>query len=340
MLSRVALTLVCGLALASPSLADGTSPLFAQTASGSNPSARAPLGNGICTPFFVNPGDSEPEFSPDGTKVAFTRRLPTGPSVMVWNRKTRVLRRIAEGQEPSWSPDCESLVFSRTIDVPDSGVGTCLPTQDDLFVVRLHGNVAPTAITNTIDVSEGSPSWSPGRRITYAFGGGIALVSPDGSQRRVIVSAAGAGSVYFASPSWSLSRKKLVYAAGWDLFVFTYDGQKPHQLTHGVQERSYMQPAWSANGRLIAFTQVEGFAYSVQLMRNNGSSAHPITDGLEPSWSPDGRSILIVEERITKDSSGAGFTNDCLYLHRVDRQGTPSQAGKLLLPQDKQPAGC
>jgi Tol biopolymer transport system component len=197
-----------------------------------------------------------------------------------------------------------------------------------------------------VDVSESSPSWSPGRRITYAFnggqpiGGGIALVRRDGSERRVVVSAAGTSYVSFASPSWSASRKKLIYAAGWDLFVFTYDGQEPQQLTHGVQERSYMQPAWSADGRLIAFTQVEGFAYSVQLMRSNGSSAHPITNGLEPSWSPARRSILIVEERITKDSSGAEFTHDCLYLHRVDREGAPSGAGELLLPQEKQPAGC
>jgi Tol biopolymer transport system component len=172
------------------------------------------------------------------------------------------------------------------------------------------------------------------------FGGGIALVRPDGSQRRIIVSAAGAGSACCASPSWSRSRKKLLYAAGWDLFVFAYDGQGPHQLTNGVQRRFYMQPAWSANGRLIASTQVEGFAYSIQVMRSNGSRAHPITNGLEPNWSPDGTSILIVEERITKDSSGAAFTNDCLSLHRVGRQGVPSQAGELLLPPESQPAGC
>jgi Tol biopolymer transport system component len=213
--------------------------------------------------------------------------------------------------------------------------------------VRLGDSPAPIALTDTANVSESSPSWSPGRRITYAFAGpqlvgtGIALVKPDGSGRRVVVSAAEDDSSYvtFANPSWSTSRTRLIYAANWDLFV-ARNGQERSQLTHRTEVRSYLEPTWSPDGRLIAFTQWEDGIGRVYVMRSDGSRRHFIVAGREPAWTRDGASILVVEQRATNNSDGSQSTSNCLILHQVNRRGIPFSTTRALLPAKNQPAGC
>jgi Tol biopolymer transport system component len=71
-------------------------------------------------------GDQNPAWSPDAQWVAFDRCVYTGPSVgegerpqrldiwMVQTNGLRLHRVLANGGEPSWSPDGHWIVFSRT----------------------------------------------------------------------------------------------------------------------------------------------------------------------------------------------------------------------------------
>jgi TolB protein len=75
------------------------------------------------------------------------------------------------------------------------------------------------------------------------------------------------------------------------IWVMDADGSAPTQLTHGIDARD---PAWSPNGRRIAFTMFgPGTDVSIYTMRaSDGGGLRRITtwgsQEFEPAWSPDG----------------------------------------------------
>ena len=66
-------------------------------------------------------------------------------------------------------------------------------------------------------------------------------------------------------------------------------------------------PAWSPDGRMIAFKVIEK-ARGIWLMRANGTHQRRLGIGASPAWSPDGKQIVF-----TKYDYGGG-----IYLMRVD----------------------
>jgi Tol biopolymer transport system component len=83
----------------------------------------------------------------------------------------------------------------------------------------------------------------------------------------------------------------------WDVYRQSPDGYV--RLTdHAAVD---YQPAWSPDGRSVAFTSVRDGHQEIYLMRPDGSGIVQLTRGSahnsEPSWSPDGRRILFRSER-------------------------------------------
>ena len=120
----------------------------------------------------------------------------------------------------------------------------------------------------------------------------ICAVAMAGGSSLALASAAAAsfpgrdGNIAFASNRSGL----------FDLYAMTPSGRLVKQLTRtrAVHE---LQPAWSADGRRIAFTR-RSFAdenhpgpFEIWVMNANGSHPHRLARGTEPAWSPDGRRI-------------------------------------------------
>jgi Tol biopolymer transport system component len=104
------------------------------------------------------------ESSPDGNKIVFE---VFGGNMFVMNTDGTGLIDLGIGYRPKWSPDSEYLVYMITEDDGHRYISS------DIYTIKIDGS-EKTNLTNTTDVLEMNPSWSPnGNHIafdTYAEG--------------------------------------------------------------------------------------------------------------------------------------------------------------------------
>jgi len=103
-------------------------------------------------------------------------------------------------------------------------------------------------------------------------------------------------------PSLSPDGRTVAYASpahgNWDIFVLRVGGKNTVNLTSDSSADD-TQPAFSPSGDLIAFRS-ERDGGGIYVMEATGESVRRLTNfGFNPSWSADGRQLVIAEERVT-----------------------------------------
>ncbi|HEX6261492.1 MAG TPA: phosphodiester glycosidase family protein, partial [Actinomycetota bacterium] len=105
--------------------------------------------------------DAGPAWSPDGSRVAFSRALPgRTPDLFVVDADGAGLRRLTSGDpleaSPAWSPDGSRVAFER-----------CCPNgSSEIYTVDVEGGVESNLTASP--AHEASPAWSPdGARIAF-----------------------------------------------------------------------------------------------------------------------------------------------------------------------------
>ncbi len=172
-------------------------------------------------------------------------------------------------------------------------------TQVDISTIQPDGT-GPVRLTSTPGFNEFGPAWSrAGDQIAFwrtpaPFGtGSLWVMSGDGTGKRALTS-----DVDARDPSWNPLGTRLVYdVASNDLYTLRVsDGQDRQRLTSGPPFD--FEPAWSPNGRQIAFTRgsATGDPGDIFVITLSGHVVSRVTHAAaydhQVAWAPAGHRLV------------------------------------------------
>ena len=244
-------------------------------------------GTGLVRLTFDAVDDDEAAWSPDGRRIAFSRKRgrPLGELfVMNADGSGRIRIDLPHDMEnPAWSPDGTKIAYSA---VSDGSL--------NIWVVDAGGG-APASLLSAPGW-DAHPSWSPdGRRLAvasdwfaYDFGADVFVIDADGSRFTPLTD----GNIFdradYIRPSWSPNGAQVAMTIGQDapleqIAVMNSDGSN---LTRLIRAAVGSKTAWSPDGSMIAFTSGTAQAgYSVSWVKADGSAwGTIIADGWNADW--------------------------------------------------------
>jgi TolB protein len=209
--------------------------------------------------------DADPAYSPDGSKIAFTRANDIWVMNADGSRPDPVTGAEGPDSQPAWSPDGSRIVYVSNQNTPGGNT-----TGFELFVTDANGSGTQRRLTETPNnVSSRAPAWSPnGDQIAYES-------NADGTYEIYTIDAAATASfgtrrspnelgLAYQNPSWSPDAARIAFERGTgtrldeptkEIWTMRADGSDPVRLTNnGVYDG---QPAYSPDGAQIAYETLE-----------------------------------------------------------------------------------
>jgi TolB protein len=260
--------------------------------------------------------DQEPDWSPDGRKIAFERRTPCpagGPRngldnycdvVYTVGRDGKGLRPLVPCDfadhchlvdTPGWSPDGKKIAFAYGVS-DDAYVGSYNFDQA-IWVAGANGAAARQVTQLTPGTSwDSNPQWSPdGKKLVFARADlnvgkdAVFTVNVDGTGlSQVTPWELNAGN----GPDWSPDGKWLLFSVqpedgSANVYKSHVDGSALTNLTRqSASGMHYASSSFSPDGRMIVTARTPGVgpdgAADVVLMRADGSHARAVTKS--PLW--------------------------------------------------------
>jgi dipeptidyl aminopeptidase/acylaminoacyl peptidase len=225
--------------------------------------------------------DSDPRWSPDGTRIAFTSKREGGvPQLYVMPVAGGEPRKLTDLKEdvtqPAWSPDGSRIAFAARVRDPEydqvddkkraprritrlqfklDNVGWTGDRRQHLFVVPADGSASPTQITSG-DFEDEQPVWSPdGKRIAFT------------SARH---------------EDWDTTLIR-------DIYVIPAEGGDPVCVTS--IDATCSAPSWSPDGSRLAFLYQPGVMDDphhtrIAVISSSGGERSVLTESLDRNCAP------------------------------------------------------
>ena len=223
-----------------------------------------------------------PSWSPDGRSIAYISYRTGVPDIYISNifqgTMENPTKGIGQNFLPVFSPDGTKIAFSSTRD-----------GASEIYVVNRDGSGVRRLTNNpAIDVT---PTWSPnGTQIAFTSDRSgtpqIWVVGADGlNLRRVTYES------FADRPTWSPAPyNEIAFSSrtgpGFDLKVLNLASGETRQITFG--EGTNESPAWSPNGRHLAFMSTRAGRSQIFTVDRDGKNIRQLTkDGnnFTPNWS-------------------------------------------------------
>jgi TolB protein len=258
-----------------------------------------------------------PDWSPDGTRLAFTTRGGETEPLYEYELATEAARQLFACEdpclgddEPAYSPDGQSVVFVRALGplVHSEAFGEEAPADCGLWLGDIASGEVRQLTSNTDPPCdrEYNPRWSPdGSLLAYwrspyeagePTGTAVFLLNADGNgERRLTEPQMQAG-----DPDWSPDGEWIVFSTYplneyqccqvSNLYRIRPDGSGLEQLTgYENDAQRATQPRYTPDGEWIIFTYVTERSRSIRAIPADGGEVVSITGGgiyTHPVWQP------------------------------------------------------
>jgi Tol biopolymer transport system component len=259
---------------------DGDYAIYVMAADGSGERRLTDERGDISTPAGVQ-FQTDPAWSPDGTRIAFASARDGSFDIYVMNADGTGTKRLTStddnDQGPTWSPDGSRIAFARSGD----GGHVYVMNADGTGVRRLTDELA----------EEGEPAWSPdGRSIAYTRRASgtdlleIWVADAAGGNRRQLTNI-GDGAY---GPAWSHDGALLALAANpggarFGIFTVGADGSNIRRVVAGPEDA--FEPAFSPDGQSLAYSS----GGAIQVLDAAGEETvltDPDDNDSSPAWKP------------------------------------------------------
>jgi dipeptidyl aminopeptidase/acylaminoacyl peptidase len=203
-------------------------------------------------------GGTNPDWSPDGTKLASSLRIcsgcPNGIRVAEGSSRTTIIDNPSDSWYPSWSPGGMKIAFASYRD-----------GNYDIYSVNADGT-GEVRLTNDPG-ADSQPAWSPdGSKIAFvSYRDGnheIYAMNPDGSAQTNLTHTSSARE---SVPDWSPDGEELVYEKhdipGGEYGIWRMNPDGSGQRLAELRETI---PTWSPDGSMIAFVHLDAEGGSVR----------------------------------------------------------------------------
>jgi Tol biopolymer transport system component len=245
-------------------------------------------------------------WSPDGAKIAIGGNDALRIIELVGGRTIT----LPYGYDPTWSADGSKLAYQdneyiyvvsaagrdrkRLVDgldvaaISPNGLEVAYDGENGVWVVPTDGG-PPRLVAGNETGGVTGVKWSPdGAAIAYSVccleGTGLYIVGRTGSNPHRLPDAgpSSSGELTFA---WSPDSEQLVATCGVELCRLSRDGSDPARLTHSAVGEPSFAPAWSPDGKRIAYLRGRGgpAGNDVYVTNVDGSGTHALTSAF-----PDG----------------------------------------------------
>jgi len=273
---------------------------------------------------------ADPAFSPLGRRIAFSSRS----EIWVMYEDGTSVRQVTVGPEPSrdptWSPAADAIAFTRGY-----------AGDRDLYTSGADGNGVRQLTSGGGD--DEAPAWGPTGAIAFVRDGHVYVKAPKRRARPLT-----GGAAEDRDPVWSPDGRRITFtrlperataprgrkgekrkqpARTRELWVMRADGSKARrleQLPAGVAS-----PAWSPDGRSIAFAMGQAGRRGLYTIRTTGRGVRQVAsraaDPRAVDWQPRGGDPVIAaagdiacDPDLTRFATGLGTRDACHMLQTSD----------------------